>query len=124
MPSKKQIIIYSLIIILSILFFKFILYPAHISVVASCNPDKFKEEYPTYHIIGSFSVNYTNETEPVITTYLKEEEDIPTKMHELAHKRQFEGGYLFNCRFASLKLLNECDAYIIQRYWEIKELFN
>ena len=79
MPSKKIILI-SLSLILFILFFVFILKPAHISVVSSCNPEKFKTEYPTYHIEGSFGVDYAeNSTEPILTTYLRDEEDIPTK---------------------------------------------
>ena len=123
MPPKKIILI-SICLILFILFFKFILYPAHISVIANCNQEKFKTDYPTFQVDGSFSVNYTeNSTEPILTTYLRDEENIPLKMHEFCHEKEFEYHVLFGCQIRALNLLSEIPCYTVQRYYEIKGLF-
>ena len=121
MPSKKIILI-SICLILFILFFKFILYPAHISVIANCNQEKFKTDYPTYSVQGYFNVNITNKTE-TITTYLKDETNIPFKKHELCHKWEYENRVLFGCQIRALNLLSEIPCYTVQRYYEIKGLF-
>ncbi|MBU0894831.1 MAG: hypothetical protein KKB88_05300 [Nanoarchaeota archaeon] len=125
MPSKKIIIISISILLLFFLFFVSIIYPSHVSVVSSCNSEKFEKEYPNYHVTGSFSVEYsnkTNESIPIITLNQGIKEDSPTMKHELIHQWEFEHGVLFNCRFPILKLFSEIPAYSVQRYYEFKEL--
>lgn len=106
----------------------FILFPAHLSVVAVCDYEKFQEKYSDdYFIEGQLSIGRggdgsgeMNESAQIEIQVI-DEGNIPVIKHELCHLRQYEQGRLWsNCEFPVGKFLTEIECYSIQRLWEMK----
>ncbi len=119
--KRRYILLTFLLVLLFYLFFTYILYPAHLSVLSACNSNNFGVNYPNYYVAGSETINETNKTNPKITVYLKDKNNIPIKMHERIHIWQYKKGILFDCSNPSLKLGDEIMAYSVQRYYELLE---
>jgi hypothetical protein len=120
---KKIIIILLISISLFSLFFTFILYPSHLSVVGACSPQQFEEKYSEdYYVAGYVDIIEESEEGEIITIFYHEG-DIPAEKHEYVHVKQYKQGRLFSCKYPALRLLNEIEAYSVQRFWEIRLFF-
>ena len=105
---------------------QYIIYPAWLSVYASCQPHEFNETLQgKYEIVGKGLINTTdcNSTNK-ISLYVKDKDNVPILMHEYCHINQFNRGYFsLSCEHRIQKLFSEMECYSIQRYWEIREIF-
>lgn len=123
--KKKMIVLNIFLIFLLFYIIFYILYPSYLSVLSSCNQEKFEKEYPNYYIAGSVTItkNTTDNSKTNVEVYLKDKEDITIKMHELTHIKQFEKGRFYGCNYPFGLFINEIEAYTVQNYYRVKELF-
>ena len=111
-------IIWIIGIIIFIILFKFIFFPAYISTIASCSPETFEKYSDDYYIAGQVSFEPMDNGETNITIELVDQ-DIPTLKHEQCHVKQFERGMLASCKVPYFVFINEVECYTIQRLYEI-----
>lgn len=118
MESKKLIWIFVwilIIVMVGIVLFNSVFYPAYMSVTADCHPRGIEIlEEKGWVVAGSYSYNYETEEEEI---YISPEfSDDKTIKHEWIHLKQREAGRFYSCDYIVLKYLNECEAYSFQNY--------
>lgn len=120
--NKLTLMFYLILGIVSILlisiFYSNIYIPARGSVLAVCNQEQFKQEYPTAYVQGTTSYNKStgNITIMTIETGCKEL-DKTIKKHELCHVAQIKrNSGLINCNYTNLKTIEEMECYLAQNY--------
>lgn len=120
--NKLTLMFYVILGILAIflisIFYSNIYVPARGSVLAVCNQEQFKQEYPTAYVQGSTSYNQSTGN---ITIMIREtgceEIDKTIKKHELCHVAQIKrNGGLINCNYTTLKTIEEMECYLAQNY--------
>lgn len=133
----KKVIFYIIFLIIFIVtstyIFYYIFYPAHISMIYTCNAEKFEEDYSNYKVSGRFNIYYNetntkdgsvdceNKNEQYLEIYVDDDENLPVLKHELCHLKQFNQHRLFTCKILALRTLNEAECYSIQRFYEVKD---
>lgn len=116
----KYLLIFIGIFLLCIIYLNIFL-PSKISVVASCNPDKFQEKYSqVYSIVGKTTVNFSEKSneEPSVELF---KQDLPTLKHEQCHVRQFTQNRFFGCNNKIGMYINEVECYFISSAYELLE---
>jgi hypothetical protein len=108
----KKIFKYLILLTILIILTKFIFYPAYISTIKSCYPEKFEDKYSKEWIKVGSTTQKDNSIEIKIIENLNPLELKRTIKHEYIHYLQSKSNRLYSCKKISIgRYINELEAY-------------